>query len=574
MKQYWQILKHYRWSLAASPLLIAAAVFCETMQPMYMSRIVDDGVMPRDMSVITGTGLMMLLFALIQLLTSIANAFVSARTSTRFGADLRGRLFGNIQTFAFPDLDRFSSESLLTRLTGDVTRMQQIVFMSMRIMLRAPMLFLMALVFIFTIDSRLALIPLAALPVMVAIVWVVMRKGLPYFMKVQRRIDRLNGVVRENLLNIRLVKSFVREDFESRKFERTSRDLQETSIRAANIIVSLTPLMGLVLNMAVVAVLWFGGGRVMDGTLSVGELISFINYLMQTLMAVVMFSMVVMNFARASASSERILEVLDTTSSLFDTPEALSHDYTVTRGDVEFRGVDFRYSGGDNDVLTDLSFKVRQGETIAVVGATGSGKTSMVQLIPRLYDATDGNVTIDGHNVREYRLEELRRSIGMALQKNELFSGRIIDNLRWGNPEATLEEVEQAARIAQAHDFIMSFEKGYETVLGRGGVNVSGGQKQRLCIARALLRKPHILILDDSTSAVDSTTELKIREGLKRVLADTTVFIITQRINTMQSADRVMVLEDGRIDGFDTPARLMGTSKVYREIYDSQQYKG
>lgn len=574
MKQYWQILKHYRWSLAASPLLIAAAVFCETMQPMYMSRIVDDGVMPRDMSVITGTGLMMLLFALIQLLTSIANAFVSARTSTRFGADLRGRLFGNIQTFAFPDLDRFSSESLLTRLTGDVTRMQQIVFMSMRIMLRAPMLFLMALVFIFTIDSRLALIPLAALPVMVAIVWVVMRKGLPYFMKVQRRIDRLNGVVRENLLNIRLVKSFVREDFESRKFERTSRDLQETSIRAANIIVSLTPLMGLVLNMAVVAVLWFGGGRVMDGTLSVGELISFINYLMQTLMAVVMFSMVVMNFARASASSERILEVLDTTSSLFDTPEALSHDYTVTRGDVEFRGVDFRYSGGDNDVLTDLSFKVRQGETIAVVGATGSGKTSMVQLIPRLYDATDGNVTIDGHNVREYRLEELRRSIGMVLQKNELFSGRIIDNLRWGNPEATLEEVEQAARIAQAHDFIMSFEKGYETVLGRGGVNVSGGQKQRLCIARALLRKPHILILDDSTSAVDSTTELKIREGLKRVLADTTVFIITQRINTMQSADRVMVLEDGRIDGFDTPARLMGTSKVYREIYDSQQYKG
>ena len=572
MKQYWQILKKYRWSLLASPLLIAAAVFCETMMPMYMSRIVDDGVMPRDMSVITRTGLWMLLFAAIQLAAAVTNAYISSRTSTRFGTDLRGRLFDKIQGFAFPDIDRFSSESLLTRLTGDVTRMQQIVFMSMRIMLRAPMLFLMALGFILTIDSHLAIVLAAAIPVMVVIVWVVMRKGLPYFIKVQRRIDRLNGVVRENLLNTRLVKSFVREDFESRKFERTSRDLQETSIRAANIIVSLAPLMSLVLNLSVVAVLWFGGGRVIDGSLSVGQLISFVNYLMQTLMAVMMFSMVVMNFARASASSERIMEVLDTDPSLVDTPGALAKDHSVTRGEVEFRNVDFRYAGGETDVLSGISFKVQRGETIAVVGATGSGKTSLVQLIPRLYDVTAGQVLIDGVDVRDYRLGELRLNCGMVLQKNELFSGTILENLRWGDPKATLAEVETAAKAAEAHDFVISLGKGYDTVLGRGGVNVSGGQKQRLCIARALLRKPRILILDDSTSAVDSTTELKIRAGLRRMLADTTVFIITQRINTMQSSDRVLVLEDGRIDGFDTPAKLLETSKVYREIYDSQQF--
>ncbi len=516
----------------------------------------------------------MLLLAVVQLFASIANAYLSARTSTRFGTDLRGRLFAKVQSFAFPDIDRFSSASLITRLTGDVTRMQQIVFMSMRIMLRAPMLFLMALVFILRLDSHLALVLTAAIPAMVAIVWVVMKKGVPYFLKVQRRIDRLNAVVRENLINMRLVKSFVREDFESRKFEGTSRDLQDTTIRAANIIVMLAPLMGLILNLSVVVVLWFGGGRVMEGSLSVGQLISFLNYLMQILMAVMMFSMVVMNFARASASSERILEVLRTEPSLTDTPVAMKHDYAVERGDIEFRDVEFHYEGGESEVLSGITFSIKRGETIAVAGGTGSGKSSLVQLIPRLYDATSGEVLVDGRNVKEYRLEELRHSIGMVLQKNELFTGTILENLRWGNPEATQAEVEEAARAAEAHDFVMSFERGYDTVLGRGGVNVSGGQKQRLCIARALLRKPKILILDDSTSAVDSTTELKIRAGLRRILKETTVLIITQRIGTMQDADRVMVLEDGRMDGFDTPARLLKTSKVYKEIYDSQQYKG
>lgn len=574
MKYYWQILKKYHWSLAASPLLIAVAVFCETMQPMYMSRIVDEGVMQRDLSIITTTGLWMLLLAMVQLTVSVVNAYISSRTSTRFGTDLRRTLFAKIQSLAFPDIDRFSSASLITRLTGDVTRIQQVIFMSMRVMLRAPMLFVMSLVFVLRIDSQLAMILAAAIPIMGVGVWLVMRKGFPLFIKVQRKVDALNAVVRENLINIRVVKSFVREDFEGRKFERTNRELRGTVVRASTIIVTLFPLMQLILNVSVLAVLWFGGERVMAGSLTVGELISFVNYMMQILMSLMMFSMVIMNFARASASSERILEVMNTASSLTDTPEALSHDYRVERGEVKFRNVSFRYAGAAANVLCHVGFEALAGETIAVVGGTGSAKTSMVQLIPRLYDATEGRVTVDGRDVKDYRLGELRRSIGMVLQKNELFSGTILENLRWGNPKATREEVEEAARTAEAHDFVMSFPEGYDTVLGRGGVNVSGGQKQRLCIARALLRRPKILILDDSTSAVDSTTELKIRTNLRAMLRDTTVFIITQRIATMQAADKVLLLEDGEVEGFGTPAEMMNSSALYREIYDSQQYKG
>ncbi len=576
MRFYWSILRRYLWSLLASPLLIGVAVLCETLQPLYMSRIVDDGVMNRDLGIITSTGIWMIGLSLVALASAVANAYLSSRTSTRFGTDLRRTIFTRIDSFSFPDVDRFSSASLITRLTGDVTRMQQIVFMSMRIMLRAPMLFVMALVFILVLDAQLAVVLAAAIPAMAFIVWIVMRRGFPFFLKVQRRVDRLNAVVRENLLNIRLVKSFVREDFENEKFETASTGLHDTTLKASNIIVTLIPLMQLVLNISIVVVLWLGGARAIEGSLSVGQLISFVNYFMQILMAVIMFSMVVMNFARASASSERILEVLRTTPSLTDSPEALSHPLSVEKGSVEFRDVGFHYEGGtsgDDNVLCHISFSVTPGETVAVVGGTGSGKSSLVQLIPRLYDATSGSVLIDGHDVRSFRLAELRHSIGMVLQKNELFSGTILENLRWGNPDASLHEVQQAAKIAQAHDFIMGFDKGYDTELGRGGVNVSGGQKQRLCIARALLRKPRILILDDSTSAVDSTTELAIRHGLKRTLRHTTVFIITQRINTMQSADRVLVLEDGKIDGFDTPDRLMHTSAVYKEIYDSQQYK-
>ena len=571
MKQYLAILKKYRWSLLLSPLLVLIGVLSETIQPYFMSRIVDDGVMMRDLSVIGEVGTYMIVISVVGLAISILNVRISSRASTGFGTDLREALFEKIQTLSFPDIDRFSSASLITRLTNDISRIQQVVLMSMRIMLRAPLMLVLSLVFIIRINSQLALILAASIPLLAVSVYLILHKGFPFFVKIQRKIDGLNAVVRENLINIRVVKSFVREDSETVKFTRSSEDLRDMVIRASNIIINIFPVMQLILNLSVLAILWFGGGKVMSGELKVGELISFVNYLMQVLMALMMMSRVIMTVVRASASSQRITEVLSAQPSLVDTPAGLLNEYNISRGEVEFRDVSFRYEGGETDVLKNISFKLRGGDTLAVVGATGSAKSSMVQLIPRLYDATAGEVIIDGVDVRDYNLETLHHQVGVVLQKNELFTGTIIDNLRWGKQDATRGEIEEATQAAQAHDFIMSFADGYDTVLGRGGVNLSGGQKQRLCIARALLRKPKVLILDDSTSAVDSETESRIRKGLATLLHDTTVIIITQRINTMQAADRVLVLDDGQIEAMGTPAELMENSEVYREIYNSQQ---
>ena len=571
MKKYWQILKKYKSSLAISPVLVFVAVLCETVQPMFMATIVDDGVMERDLSVITEFGIYMILFSIAGLLVTVLNVYISSRASIGFGTDLRTTLFDKIQQLSFYDIDRFSSASLITRLTNDIAKIQQLIMMSMRMLLRAPLLLVLALFFVISINRELALILLAAIPVLGLSVYFILRKGFPLFMKVQQKVDQLNEVVRENLINIRVVKSFVREDFETEKFAKKSEDLRDMVIRASNIVVAIFPVMQLVMNLSIIAILWAGGHKVMIGELKVGELISFVNYLAQVLMALMFLSMIVMNFARASASSERILEVLDTEPSLQNTPDGLLNKHRITKGRVEFIDVSFRYGGGDTDVLKDINFNISPGETIAVVGATGSAKSSMVQLIPRLYDATSGEIRIDGIPVTDYHLNELHARIGMVLQKNELFTGTIEENLRWGKEDATMEEVVEACKVAQAHDFITSFTDGYQTMLGRGGVNVSGGQKQRICIARALLRKPKILILDDSTSAVDTETELKIRENLNAMLHDTTVFIITQRINTMQSADRVIILEDGSIDTIGTPQELMEQSGLYREIYNSQQ---
>lgn len=571
MKKYWQILKKYKVSLAVSPILVLIAVVCETVQPMYMARIVDDGVMQRDLSVVTHTGLLMVIISLVGMFITIINVYLSSRTSIGFGTDLRSKLFQKIQELSFNDIDKFSSASLITRLTNDITKIQQVILMAMRMMLRAPMMLIMALFFVLRINTDLAIVLLAAIPILGVAVYLILRKGFPYFLIVQQKVDALNEVVRENLINIRVVKSFVREDFATKGFVRSSDDLRDMVIKASNIVVSIFPVMQLILNLSIIVILWMGGQRVMVGELQIGELISFVNYLTQVLMSLMMFSMIVMNFVRASASSKRVLEVLNTEPSLTNTPEGLLDKYTVEKGEVTFKDVCFRYSGGEVDVLKDLNFHIHSGETVAVVGATGSAKTSMVQLIPRLYDVTHGEIQIDGVPIKAYNLDELHDKVGMVLQKNELFTGTIADNLRWGKEDATMEELIEATKAAEAHDFIMSFTHGYDTMLGRGGVNVSGGQKQRICIARALLRKPKILILDDSTSAVDTETELKIRNNLNALLSNTTVFIITQRINTMQSSDRVIILEDGQIDSIGTPDELMKTSEMYKEIYESQQ---
>lgn len=554
------------------PLLVLVTVFSETIQPYLMSQVIDRGVMAADVSVITRIGVMMVAISLAGMAVNMVNVRISSGASTGFGTDLRAALFHKIQSLSFPDIDRFSSASLVTRLTNDVGKIQQLVLMSMRIMLRAPMMLVMAMFFVVRINPTLALVLLAAIPLLAGGVWIILRKGFPYFVRVQRKVDQLNAVVRENLINIRVVKSFVREEFETGKFNRTSEELRDMVIRASNIVILIFPLMQLVLNLSIIAVLWFGGLQVSGGKLSVGELISFVNYLTQVLMSLMMLSMVVMTVARASASSQRIVEVLDAQPSLADTPAGRENNARIERGEVSFRGVHFRYAGGETDVLRNITFDVRAGETIAVAGATGSAKTSMVQLIPRLYDVSEGAVMIDGVDVRDYPLDELHRAVGVVLQQNELFSGTILENLRWGDPSASREAVETAARAAAAHDFIHSFADGYDTVLGRGGVNISGGQKQRLCIARALLRKPKVLILDDSTSAVDAQTELEIRQNLRRMLGGVTVFVITQRIGTMQTADRVLVLDDGRVDALGAPDELMRTSTLYREIVRSQQY--
>lgn len=571
MHRYWQILRRYRISLAVCPVLVLVTVWSETVQPMYMADIIDQGVMKRDLALITEKGTYMVLISLLGLLFSVMNVWVASRTSIGFGTDLRRGLFGKIQQLSFFDLDRFGTSSLITRLTNDIARIQQLVLMSMRMMLRSPFMLGMAIFFVIRINAQLALILVAAIPVLGIAVFVILKKGFPYFLRVQQKIDQLNAVVRENLINIRVVKSFVREDFETRKFVRSSDELKDTVVRASNIIVTIFPVMQLVMNLSVIAILWVGGYKVMNGRLQIGELISFVNYLAQVLMSLMMLSMFIMATARASASSRRIREVLDTSPSLVNTAEGLKDQYKIEQGDIEFEKVSFRYGDGENDVLKNISFRIKRAETVAVVGATGSAKSSMVQLIPRLYDVTAGEIRIDKIPVKAYNLHELHARIGMVLQKNELFTGTILDNLRWGKPDASLEEVEEACRVAQAHDFIMGLEEEYHTLLGRGGINLSGGQKQRICIARALLRKPKILILDDSTSAVDSETELRIRENLNRLLKDTTVLMITQRINTMQSADRVIVLEDGEIETIGTPAELLATSKVYQEIYSSQQ---
>lgn len=571
MKKYWQILRKYKVSLAISPFLVLISALSETIQPLFMSKIIDNGVMARDLSVVLQVGAYMVGVSVLGLIISIANIYVSSRASIGFGTDLRTSLFHKIQQLSFTEIDRFNSASLITRLTNDISKIQQVVLISMRLMLRSPLMMVFSVFFVIKINSGLALILIGAIPVLGLSVFLILRKGLPFFLKVQQKVDALNAIVRENLINIRVVKSFVREDFETAKFVKSSEDLRDMAIKASNTVVSIFPVMQLIMNISIIAILWIGGGKVMSGELKIGELISFVNYLAQLLMSLMMMSMVIVNIARATASSERILEVLDTEPSLKNTQQGLLNKHEIERGDVTFRNVYFRYSGGENDVLKNISFKVLQGETIAVVGATGSAKSSMLQLIPRLYDVTSGEILLDGVNVKDFNLDELHSKIGMVLQKNELFTGSIIDNLRWGNPEATVEEIVEATKAAQAHDFIMSFTDGYDTLLGRGGVNVSGGQKQRICIARALLRKPKILILDDSTSAVDSDTEQKIRYNLDNLLSDTTVFIITQRINTMQTADKVIVLEDGEIEAMGSPDELMKDSKVYQDIFNSQQ---
>lgn len=571
MKHYWQILKTYKKGLILCPLLVLIFVVCETLQPTLMARVVDEGIMQKKLEVVTSVGVKMLLISVVGFLASMANIFFSSQVGIGFSTDLRRKLFSKIQEFSFFEIDTFNSSSLITRLTSDISRLQTLVLMSLRLLLRAPMMIILALFFVIRVSPGLSWIVGVSIPILALSLYLILTKGFPLFVIVQEKVDKINAVVRENLINIRVVKSFVREDFEKKKFHRSSEELQDAAIKASNMAVSIFPMMQLVMNISVALILWFGGNKVIHGDLKVGQLISVVNYLTQILISLMILSIVFVMSVRASASSKRIKEVLDTDPDLKNSAIGLQNIYKLTYGEIEMQNVCFRYPGSENDILKSLSFHVKTGELIAVVGATGSGKSTMLQLIPRLYDTTVGDVFIDGKNVRDFNLDELHSKIGMVLQKNELFAGTIEENLRWGNPNASDQEIRWAAQMAEASEFVESFTDGYKSLLGRGGINVSGGQKQRLCIARALLLHPRILILDDSTSAVDTKTERSIMTNIRQVMKDTTVLMVTQRVSNMHAADRIIVLDDGTIESIGTHDELMQRSPIYQEIYFSQQ---
>lgn len=571
-KRYKSYILPYKSAFILGPLMMVTEVLGEILLPKFMSMIINHGVAQKDGGYILKMGLVMAITSFLMAAGGILGAYFAAKASISFTSDLRRDLFARVQQFSFKNIDTFSTGSLVTRLTNDIQQVQNLIMMGLRMMLRAPGMFLGALVMAFWMNAELAAVILVVIPLLTAaIVWI-LRTAYPRFTAMQKALDTLNSGIQEVLTNVRVVKSFVREDYEEKRFADTNRELKEAGLRALKIVIATMPVMMFAMNVTTLAVVWFGGNLIIGGRMAVGDLTAFTTYIVQILMSLMMLSMVFLQSSRAMASIRRIDEVLDEPIDLSD-ENASQKDRKVEKGRVEFKDVSFSYREGGEPVLSHISLTAEPGETIGILGATGSGKTSLVQLIPRLYDVTEGSVRVDGIDVREYSLKNLRDGVGMVLQKNVLFSGTIEENLRWGDETATEEEVRRAAVYAQADSFVNSFAEGYKTEMGQGGVNVSGGQKQRLCIARALLKKPKILILDDSTSAVDTATEAAIRTAFREDLKDTTKFIIAQRLSSLEYADRILVLEDGRIIGEGTQEKLLASCEAYREIYETQYGK-
>ncbi len=567
-------LKPYWLYVLLAPLFMVLEVYMDLQQPNYMADIVDIGIANGDINYVFGKLLAMLGIAFIGMIGGIGNCYTSSVAAIGFGTDIRSAAFRKIQTFSFSNLDRFQTSSLITRLTNDITQLQNVVTMSLAMMIRSPLLCLGSVVMIIRISPSLASVLLIAVPLTIIGTLFFIKKGFPLFRKVQSKIDRVNNIMRENLAGVRLVKAFVRKDFEENRFKTANEGLQDIAIKAGRLMSLGMSLLMLITNLATVAVLWMGGIKVQSGSLEIGNLIAFINYLARIMMSLIMVTFVFTSFSRGKVSADRILEVLTEQPDLADPVRPPQYDAKqepqITQGEVVFDNVTFSYSPEGEPVLKNISFTAHAGETVAILGETGSGKTSLVSLIPRLYDPQEGRIIIDGVDVRDYTLHNLRKDIGMVLQTSLLFSGTILDNLRWGDPEADLEKAIEAASIAQAHGFITQTPDGYETDLSQGGVNLSGGQKQRLSIARALIKNPKILILDDSTSAVDMATELKIQNALKNRPNKCTTFIIAQRISSVMDADKIIVLHQGRIVGIGTHKELLESTPLYRDIYHSQ----
>lgn len=570
MKRYGKYIKPYLSAFILGPIMMIVEVIGEVMLPAMMADIINVGAANRDIGYIISKGLMMAAIAFVMMAGGIGGAYFAVKAAMHFGRDLRGDLFRKVQQFSFANIDGFSAGSLVTRLTNDITQMQNVIMMGLRMMLRAPGMLIGAVIMAFMMNASLAVIILIVAPALAIAIGTIIRIAFPRFELMQKKLDKLNSNIQEVLTNVRVIKSFVRGDYEEKRFAEADEELKKSSLDAFKVVIIQMPLMTFAMNVTIIAVVWFGGNQILNGTMQVGDLTAFTTYVTQILMSLMMLAMVLLQSSRAVASSKRISEALDTEIDLTD--EAAAHKESVGReGKIEFRHVSFRYYKKNHEkALNDISFTIKPGQTVGIIGSTGSGKTTLVQMIPRLYDVDEGAVFVDGVNVKDYSLKNLRNGVSMVLQKNVLFSGTILENLRWGDEHAGEAEIQKAAIAAQADAFVSQLPEGYETELGQGGVNVSGGQKQRLCIARALLKKPKILILDDSTSAVDTATEAKIRESFHTMLRHTTKLIIAQRISSVMDADLILVMEEGRIVGMGRHDELLASCDAYQEIYDSQ----
>ncbi len=569
IKNIWPYTKGYRLQSILAVFTIIGEVLVEVSIPYLMADIVDIGIASGDTAFIIKRGLLMILMALISLSCGALAARFASVSSAGFAKNLRGGLFEKVQSFSFSNVDRFSTASLITRLTTDVNTVQNTYMMAVRTFIRSPLMLVSATFMAVKISADLAVVFLFALPVLAVIIGVLMTKTFPRFKAMLAKFDAMNASVQENLTAVRVVKAFVRGDYENERFEFSAKEVQEYQIKAEKLLVVTMPMAQYMVYICMIAVCYIGGKHIVAGNLQSGDLISFISYVSQVLSAVMMVAMMMVSMVMSKASLSRICAVLDEKPAINDDE---AEDIAVEDGSVEFVDASFSYTGNHENLnLEHINLKIESGETIGIIGGTGSAKSTLVQLIPRLYEVTDGAVKVAGHDVRDYKIKALRDSVSMVLQKNVLFSGTIKENLKWGNAEATDEEIEEACRAAAADGFIKSFPDGYDTELGQGGVNVSGGQKQRLCIARALISKPKIIILDDSTSAVDTATDASIRKALSEELSDTTTIIIAQRITSVMDADRIVVMDEGKISDIGTHEELMRRSEIYREVYDSQQ---
>lgn len=565
-------IKEYKWASIATPVFMLLEVAVDTIIPLLMASIIDNGVNMGDTRHIYIMGVWMIVAALFGLLTGCLGAKYGAKAAMGFGKNLRAAMFRNIQTFSFANIDRFSSASLVTRMTTDVTNIQNAYMMLLRMAMRAPASIICAMAMSFFISPCLATIYLIAVIVLGALLLFISKAAMKYFDRAFKRYDDLNESVQENVSAIRVVKAYVREDYEKKRFSKAAQNIYDVFVKAESLVVYNSPLMQFTVYACILLISWLGAHMVVSSTLTTGDLMALLTYCMNILMNLMMLSMVFVMISLSLASARRISEVLNEQSTLHNPKEPL---YDVPDGSISFKHVTFRYSDtAETPVLSDINLDIKSGETIGIIGGTGSSKSSLVNLISRLYDTDTGSVIVGGHDVREYDMDTLRNKVAVVLQQNVLFSGTILENLRWGDKNATTDECIEACKMACADDFIESFPDKYNTYIEQGGTNVSGGQKQRLCIARALLKKPRILILDDSTSAVDTATDSKIRAALAKTIPGTTKLIIAQRISSVMDADRIIVMNDGKVDGFDTHENLLKNNEIYRDVYNSQTNGG